>query len=77
MSGGAVRLAALPDVPRIPSQHPLQLLGRQASTEPSPRVLLGSLDERPAEVPVQALAAVVIGVILVNAVVIHERRVAA
>jgi hypothetical protein len=41
-------------VPRIPPQHPLQLLGRQPAPETSPRVLLGSLDERLTKALVQA-----------------------
>jgi hypothetical protein len=40
-------------------QHPLQLLGSQSPPETSPRVLLGSLDERLTEALVQGGAAVV------------------
>jgi hypothetical protein len=43
--GRSVRVGSLllsvPYVPRIPPQHPLQLLGGQSPSEPSPRVLLG------------------------------------
>jgi len=61
--GGGVRLPlpALRQIPGIAPQHPLQLLGRQPATEPSPRVLLGSLDERLSTAFVQAGAAVVVG----------------
>jgi hypothetical protein len=41
-------------------EDPLQLLGRQPAPEPTPRVLLGSLEERLAEAPVQAFAALLI-----------------
>ena len=50
------------DVAGVVPQDALQLLGRQPATEPSPRVLLGSLDERLAEALVQAVAALLIGV---------------
>jgi len=67
-------LPALRHTPRVMPEDPLQLLGGQTATETSARVLLGSLEKRLAETLVQAGAG---GVILVNAAVIHERRVAA
>jgi hypothetical protein len=45
------------NVPRMPPQYALPLLGRQPTTEPSPRVLLGSCDERMTEALVQASTA--------------------
>jgi hypothetical protein len=45
-------------------QHPLELLGGQPATEPPPRVLLGSRDERLTEALVEAGAAVVIGALV-------------
>ena len=47
-------LPPLRQITRIAPQHPLQLLGRQAAPEPSPRVLFGSRDERSPEALVQA-----------------------
>ena len=50
-----------PDIPGVVPQHPLLLLGRQTPVELSPRVLLGSLDERLTKAPVQPGAALLIG----------------
>ena len=47
-------LPPLRQVTRVAPQRPLQLLGRQAAPEPSPRVLFGSRDERSPEALVQA-----------------------
>ena len=41
-------------VTRVVPQHPLQLLGRQPSPQPSARVLLGSIEERLTKALVQA-----------------------
>jgi hypothetical protein len=54
-------LPSVPHVPRIAPQHLLQLLGHQPASKQSPRVDLGSLDERLTEALVQAGAAVGIG----------------
>ena len=51
----------LRQIPRIAPQHPLHLLGGQPASQPSPRVLLGSLDERLTEALVQTGAALRIG----------------
>jgi hypothetical protein len=60
-TGAATGSARLPNVARIPPQHPLQLLGREPASEPPPRVFLGSLDERLTEALVETGTAVVIG----------------
>jgi hypothetical protein len=52
-------LPSVPHVPRTAPQHPLQLLGSQSATETSRRVHVGALDERLAEVLVQAGATLV------------------
>jgi hypothetical protein len=54
-------LPSVPHVPRIAPQHPLQLLGREPTSQHSPRVFLGSLDERLAKALVQPGAALRIG----------------
>jgi hypothetical protein len=69
----SLRLAAL-YVPRLPPQYPLKLLRRQPANEPSPRVLLGSLDERLTEALVQAGGAVLIGLGEVPVCFVHLRR---
>ena len=46
--------SGFPSFARIPLQHPVQVLGRQPAPQPSPRVLLGPLEERLAETLVEA-----------------------
>ena len=74
---GRPRRLARVEVASYPVGRPEPVLGALSEagpTPPSARVLLGSLEKRLAETLVQAGAG---GVILVNAAVIHERRVAA
>jgi hypothetical protein len=49
-----LRLPALRHIPRVSPEHPLQLLAGQTAPEPSPRLLLGSRDERLTKALVQA-----------------------
>src|ERR1035437_5924736 len=54
-------LPPLWQIARVAPQHPLQLLDSQSPSETSPRVFLGSVDERLTEALVQPGAAVVVG----------------
>ena len=54
-------IPALWQIARITPQDPVQRLGGQPASEPSPRVLLGSRDECLTETVVHPSAAVVIG----------------
>ena len=60
VSASTVRLAALGHVPWEVPEDPLQCLRRQPASEPPARVLLGTLDERPAQAIVQAFATLLI-----------------
>ena len=66
-------LGTRPHIPRVRPQQPLQFLRRQPSSEPSARVLLGSLDEGLAQALVQAFAALGISGSRPRLQVVHDQ----